>query len=156
MTYFKKVTSITVFLNLFWFAVPFLGFSTFWRHPEQQFNSKYQSNLEIGGTPTAFWGTLGFRDTPVENHCSRHSALSTLWLIRLFILNRKIWTVICPLSVHEFLFFTLSLGFYCYFFKLSNTNKMPKKQIVYNNIYSVTWTLFLFWLRNNDFVKMQI
>jgi len=36
-----------------------------------QFTNKYQSSLEIGGTPGAFRGTEGFRATLVEKQCSR-------------------------------------------------------------------------------------
>ena len=53
-----------LFLNLFWFAAPFLVYRTIWRHPWPQF-TKQTSCSEIGGTPRTF------HLTPVENHCTR-------------------------------------------------------------------------------------
>ncbi len=68
------------FSTFFWFSTPSLSFLTIRRHPYYQFTCKYQSNLEIGCTPRVFQGTLGFRGTPVENHCSKLSfSLSTFF-----------------------------------------------------------------------------
>ncbi len=57
MFYFKVGTLIVVKLAIKPYYTASIGYT-----------SKYHLNLEIGGTPTAFCGTLGFRGTLVENH----------------------------------------------------------------------------------------
>ena len=47
---------IPVFLNLFWFAAPFLGYGAIGRHPLIQFTSIQTTSSEIGGTPRIFSG----------------------------------------------------------------------------------------------------
>ena len=53
-----------MFLNLFWFAEPILGYVTIWWHPWLQYTRKQTSRPEIGSIPRTFQGT------PVENPCS--------------------------------------------------------------------------------------